>query len=1316
MSERAVSQRGGALRRAIVAAAILLLGGVAATRLTFSGREAHERPALVLAVSLPDPGDPAEIAQRFAVPLESVARSLPGATSITGEVTALGVDITVRLKRGCDPEVAAARASAALATLRRDVPEGGSVTAHPLASQRDLGLIVALGGSDAETRGFEIVEALRALPGVRRVDADGLAPAEIRMTLRRGDAWLADRVGQALRRTRAAIRLGETTWADGGRALPVVITPSGASDPARAVVDVGGSPLVVESLGQVVRGRAQASSVAHVDGRRAVLVHVHATHDASIASVDRAVRRLLEERKEGSGLSSGSPRFDDVQGIATERSPDPSFRAEVIDSDAESLGRLVTRLAIAIAGASLLCLVAGFARWRWAGAWRLGLVLPLGLAAALNGLWFLGAPLDETTAPLVILAIMLALPTAMARLGGRSRGLAPIACLALVGALVPGGLHLAGGRLAPEWAHPAEAFAVALALAALTTLAWSEVPATPRRSRRAWRILRMPLSDPATTLLVAATALYVGFTLFGTALDPRAAAGSSAEGATLAMRLSFPGGTSLARTEQALQAVEDWLGARDEVERTWGRASRESAWCVASLGTDSRGAAAIARLRLLLEHQAARTGAAVRVFVGETGTSSELITEGEEEMPEADAAATRYRVIVSAPDVEGIRAGVARIGRVASEAGVKSQSQQIEWAAPTARVELAPRKGVSDSDMRALASSLVRSSTGPSRIRWPAREPTSLVVTWPGAPERDDPAPQRADLLESPRRLAGRVQVAGALATLEDRVVLSSLRREAGRFVVPVTFMFNAISEDMRRKTRDRLDTSLSLVRLPDGCEVARPPLGGLAWRPERVRLLALGLVAPLALLLAGAFMIDSLLRALVALFPLALGLVLGCATLSMTGTPFDGRAFTLIAAAACGVLPLPLALLWPARGTTWTTAKWAAVRSARRALPAVVTLAGALLVLCLATWGLDRVADAWVTALVAAAATAAGAAMTSVVVAPAATLALADLGRRRGSDGRRLRVPPAWGVEAGSAADAAPLSLAARHLTKVYPGGFRALHDVSFEFGPGIVGLLGPNGAGKTTLLRLMTGLLIPTRGEVAYRGIVVGPLNLAEYRRHLGFLPQEFNAYPGLSARQFLDYWAIERGMKRTAPREAEIELRLEEVGLTPDADRRVRDFSGGMRQRLGIARALLGSPPLLVIDEPTTGLDVEARTRFRDALLTVAAHRLVVLSTHVASDVESTASRLLLIHRGRVHFDGSPSTLIDRAKDRVVELVVDDAELAGFSRRHRVTARVRVLSGIRVRAVIRPGEPLPGAAVRPTLEEAYLAEIDVAEDRGR
>ena len=300
---------------------------------------------------------------------------------------------------------------------------------------------------------------------------------------------------------------------------------------------------------------------------------------------------------------------------------------------------------------------------------------------------------------------------------------------------------------------------------------------------------------------------------------------------------------------------------------------------------------------------------------------------------------------------------------------------------------------------------------------------------------------------------------------------------------------------------------------------------------------------------------------------------------------------------------------------------------------------------------------------------------------------------------------PPAW------ARDTDPISLSARNLCKTYRNGFRALQSMDFHLEPGIVGLLGPNGAGKTTLLRTLCGLLEPTRGQVLFRGEPVTPENRALYRRLVGFLPQTFNAYEEITVADFLDYWALEMGLQNTRQRRDEIDRVLHQVGLGESGGKRVRNLSGGMRRRIGIARALLGSPPILIVDEPTTGLDVESRNRLRESLLSVASERIILFSTHIASDVAATASRILLMNHGRLLFDGTAGELMQEAHGRIFECLVEDDELRDFSKRFRVTTRVRTFDGIRVRAVAGADQAPGGRIVQPNLEEAYLAKLDLA-----
>ncbi len=182
----------------------------------------------------------------------------------------------------------------------------------------------------------------------------------------------------------------------------------------------------------------------------------------------------------------------------------------------------------------------------------------------------------------------------------------------------------------------------------------------------------------------------------------------------------------------------------------------------------------------------------------------------------------------------------------------------------------------------------------------------------------------------------------------------------------------------------------------------------------------------------------------------------------------------------------------------------------------------------------------------------------------------------------------------------------------------------------------------------------------------------------------------------------------MDRVTQRHKQIEELLLAVGLEEHANRRVRDFSGGMRRRIGIARALLGDPPFLVVDEPTTGLDIEARHRFRALLTSIARDRIVILSSHIASDVETTATHILLLARGELRWQGSVESLLTKARGRVFETIVPDAEVRALSHEYRITTRVRVPTGIRLRGVAAESQALPGAEVKPTLEEAYLSEV--------
>ncbi len=223
--------------------------------------------------------------------------------------------------------------------------------------------------------------------------------------------------------------------------------------------------------------------------------------------------------------------------------------------------------------------------------------------------------------------------------------------------------------------------------------------------------------------------------------------------------------------------------------------------------------------------------------------------------------------------------------------------------------------------------------------------------------------------------------------------------------------------------------------------------------------------------------------------------------------------------------------------------------------------------------------------------------------------------------------------------------------LSKTYRGGIEALQGVDLSVGPGMFGLLGPNGAGKTTLMRILATLLRPTKGTARVGGYRVddrrGKWAIREF---LGYLPQDLVLYGDLSAAEFLDFVAALKHVGGPKERRQEVQRVLELAGLTAAAKQRLRTFSGGMRRRAGIAQALLGSPSLLIVDEPTAGLDPEERVRFRNLLVELARDRLILLSTHIVEDVAQTCTQLAVLQRGRLLFKGAVSELIGQAQGRV------------------------------------------------------------------
>ncbi len=277
----------------------------------------------------------------------------------------------------------------------------------------------------------------------------------------------------------------------------------------------------------------------------------------------------------------------------------------------------------------------------------------------------------------------------------------------------------------------------------------------------------------------------------------------------------------------------------------------------------------------------------------------------------------------------------------------------------------------------------------------------------------------------------------------------------------------------------------------------------------------------------------------------------------------------------------------------------------------------------------------------------------------------------------------------------------------KRYKGNFWGLRGFSLDLGPGVLGLLGPNGAGKSTLMRILATITQPTEGRVSWNGedIVKSPDGL---RSVLGYLPQDFGVYPNLNAVEFLEYLAAVKGLDRsTAARRIEELLVL--VNLTDARKRPLGGYSGGMKQRIGIAQALLNDPQLLIVDEPTVGLDPEERVRFRNLLSELSGERIVILSTHIVSDVEATANEIAIVDRGRLLTHAEPEALLAGVEGKVWEWVLPSADLPAARERWKISNTVRRSDGVHAR-VVSAMAPSPAAVpLAPTLEDAYLSVLE-------
>jgi len=287
---------------------------------------------------------------------------------------------------------------------------------------------------------------------------------------------------------------------------------------------------------------------------------------------------------------------------------------------------------------------------------------------------------------------------------------------------------------------------------------------------------------------------------------------------------------------------------------------------------------------------------------------------------------------------------------------------------------------------------------------------------------------------------------------------------------------------------------------------------------------------------------------------------------------------------------------------------------------------------------------------------------------------------------------------------------LTIENLIHVYGNGTRALDDVSLTIPKGMFGLLGPNGAGKSTLMRSIATLQTPTSGSIRFGDIDVikGPDQL---RRVLGYLPQDFGVYPRVSAYDMLDHMAVLKGVSNGRDRKHTVEALLNQVNLWPVRGKALAGFSGGMRQRFGIAQALIGNPELIIVDEPTAGLDPEERNRFLNLLAEVGENVVIILSTHIVEDVTDLCPRMAVLAGGKIQLEGAPIELMHSLQGRVWTKTIDKAELSEFNKAHNVIS-TRLFAGRTVVHVLSDTNPGTGFAPAPGgLEDVYLATVNAS-----
>ena len=286
-------------------------------------------------------------------------------------------------------------------------------------------------------------------------------------------------------------------------------------------------------------------------------------------------------------------------------------------------------------------------------------------------------------------------------------------------------------------------------------------------------------------------------------------------------------------------------------------------------------------------------------------------------------------------------------------------------------------------------------------------------------------------------------------------------------------------------------------------------------------------------------------------------------------------------------------------------------------------------------------------------------------------------------------------------------MQLTISNVSKTYSNGHKALSEINLNIAPGMFGLLGPNGAGKSTLMRTIATLQDADTGSIMLGDIDVMKQKEA-LRKVLGYLPQDFGFYPKVNAADMLNHFAVLKGISNTTERKEICDALLHQTNLYEARKRNLSEYSGGMRQRFGIAQALLGNPQLIIVDEPTAGLDPAERNRFHNILSDLGENIIVILSTHIVEDIKNLCQRMVIMNHGQILLDGSPSETIEQMSHKVWKLLIDKSELSHYKSNYRVIS-AKVVEGKVMIHVVSDQLPANGfSSVIPDLEDVYFSKI--------